>query len=82
MNGGFLSFQAFAGLESPSQELISSSAWLSTDGSGNSGSSGKSGGLPFKPNIPSGHKKAKGTSLSDWRSPAGRDALNQFCFFI
>tara|TARA_R110002012_G_scaffold64715_3_gene170069 strand:+ start:840 stop:1136 length:297 start_codon:yes stop_codon:yes gene_type:complete len=28
------------------------------------------------------NKKAKGPSLSDWRSPAGRDALNQFCFFM
>jgi hypothetical protein len=46
------------------------------------GSSGKSGGLTFNRNAPSGHKKAKGPSLTDWRSPAGRDALNQFCFFI
>jgi hypothetical protein len=40
------------------------------------------GKLTFKLNIPSGHKKAKGSSLSDWRSPAGRDELNKFRFFI
>jgi hypothetical protein len=40
------------------------------------------GGLIFGMGILCLHKKVKGPSLSDWRSPAGRDTLNQFCFFI
>jgi hypothetical protein len=46
------------------------------------GSSDNSGGLTFNRNISSGYKKAKGPSLTDWRSPAGRDTLNQFLLFL
>jgi len=34
MNGGFISFQAFAGLDSAPQTINLSAAWLTASGSG------------------------------------------------